>query len=131
MNVYIVGSGAVGTFLGDKLRNASTTISFAPRRLDDVERVDADLAIVAVKSYDTDEAIASLQRALGPDSRATILCPQNGVGNEEKLAAAFGATGYWMADDPPPGLHGAGPRVAGLVACCDASYPRHRPDVTY
>jgi 2-dehydropantoate 2-reductase len=91
VNVYIVGSGAVGTFLGEKLRNASTTISFAPRRLDDVGRVDADLAIVAVKSYDTDEAIASLQRALGPDSSATILCPQNGVGNEEKLAAAFGA----------------------------------------
>jgi 2-dehydropantoate 2-reductase len=91
VNVYIVGAGAVGTYLGDKLRSASTTISYAPRRLDDVARVDADLAIVAVKSYDTDQAIATLQRALGADSRATILCPQNGVGNEEKLAAAFGA----------------------------------------
>jgi len=91
MKADIVGAGAVGTYLGEKLRNASTTIAFAPRRLDDVQRVDADLAIVAVKSYDTDEAIAALQQALGPDSHATILCPQNGVGNEEKLAAAFGA----------------------------------------
>ena len=44
-----------------------------------------------MKSYDTESAIATLQRALGPESKATILCPQNGVGNEEKLAAAFGA----------------------------------------
>jgi len=91
VNVYIVGAGAVGTYLGDRLRNDSTTVQYAPRRLDDVKKVDADLAIVAVKAYDTDNAIAALQRALGGDSRATILCPQNGVGNEEKLAAAFGA----------------------------------------
>jgi len=91
VNVYIVGAGAVGTYLGDRLRNDSTTVKYAPRRLDDVKKVDVDLAIVAVKAYDTDDAIAALQQALGSDSRATILCPQNGVGNEEKLAAAFGA----------------------------------------
>jgi len=91
MNVYVVGAGAVGTYLGDKLSNADTTIQYAPRRLDDVERVEADLAIVAVKAYDTDQAIATLQQALGADSHATIVCPQNGVGNEEKLAAVFGA----------------------------------------
>ncbi len=90
MNIYIVGRGAVGTYLGERLRNDATTIAYAPRRLDDVASVDADLAIVAVKAYDTDEAIASLQHALGPNHHATILCPQNGVGNEEKLAAAFG-----------------------------------------
>lgn len=91
MNVYIAGAGAVGTYFGDLLRGDSATIAYAPRRLDDVSPVSADLAIVAVKSYDTDAAILALQRALGADSRATILCPQNGVGNEEKLAAAFGA----------------------------------------
>jgi 2-dehydropantoate 2-reductase len=91
VKVYIVGSGAVGTYLGDRLRNASTEIVYAPRRLDDVRRIEADLAIVAVKAYDTDDAIAALQQALGPESGATILCPQTGVGNEEKLAAAFGA----------------------------------------
>jgi 2-dehydropantoate 2-reductase len=91
VNVYVVGKGAVGTYFGDLLGNANTTITYAPRRLDDVSPVAVDLAIVAVKSYDTDAAIVALQRALGANSRATILCPQNGVGNEEKLAAAFGA----------------------------------------
>jgi 2-dehydropantoate 2-reductase len=91
VNIYIVGAGAVGTYIGDKLRTASTTVTYAPRHIDDIKRVEADLAIVAVKSYDTDRAIAALQHALGANSGATILCPQNGVGNEEKLAAAFGA----------------------------------------
>jgi 2-dehydropantoate 2-reductase len=91
VKVYIVGAGAVGTYLGDKLQSTATEVVYAPRRLDDVRGVEADLAIVAVKAYDTDEAIAALQHALGAKSAATILCPQNGVGNEEKLAAAFGA----------------------------------------
>jgi 2-dehydropantoate 2-reductase len=91
MKIYVVGQGAVGTFLGEALRNDSTEVIYAPRNLNDVTPLDADLAIVAVKSYDTDSAIATLQRALGSQTKATILCPQNGVGNEEKLAAAFGA----------------------------------------
>ncbi len=91
MTIYIVGQGAVGTFLGDALRSESSEIVYAPRDLADVKPVDAELAIVAVKSYDTDSAIETLRRALGPETKATILCPQNGVGNEEKLAAAFGA----------------------------------------
>ena len=55
-----------------------------------MEPVAADLAIVGVKAYDLDGAIASLRKAL-PSGGAAILCPLNGVGNEEKLAAAFGA----------------------------------------
>jgi 2-dehydropantoate 2-reductase len=53
--------------------------------------VNADLAIVAVKAYDTPGAIETLRRALAPDADVTFLTPQNGVGNEELLAAAFGA----------------------------------------
>ncbi|WP_322487826.1 2-dehydropantoate 2-reductase [Chloroflexus sp.] len=45
------------------------------------------LAILCVKGYDTEGAIPTL-RALNP---ATILTLQNGIGNEETLAAAFGA----------------------------------------
>jgi 2-dehydropantoate 2-reductase len=45
------------------------------------------LAILAVKGYDTAEAISTLQQ-LAPQ---TILTLQNGLGNEERLAAAFGA----------------------------------------
>jgi 2-dehydropantoate 2-reductase len=91
VNVYIVGAGAVGTYLGDKLAASGASVTYAPRDLDQVEPVQADVAIVAVKSYDTDAAIESLRRALGDAPSAVIVTPQNGVGNEEKLAAAFGA----------------------------------------
>ena len=91
MNAYIVGKGAMGTFLGELLARAGNDIVFAPRQLEAVEPVAADLAIVAVKSYDTDAAIDTLRRGLSDPSQTAILCPQNGVGNEEKLADAFGA----------------------------------------
>jgi 2-dehydropantoate 2-reductase len=45
------------------------------------------LAILAVKGYDTPAAVETL-RQLAPQ---TILTLQNGIGNEETLAAAFGA----------------------------------------
>jgi 2-dehydropantoate 2-reductase len=91
VKVYIVGSGAVGTYLGGLLHGGLTEVTFAPRNHVDVTPVEADLAIVAVKSYDTPAAISTLRRALGTESEATILTPQNGVGNEERLAEAFGA----------------------------------------
>jgi 2-dehydropantoate 2-reductase len=91
MNAYIVGAGAVGSFLGGLLRDAGATVTYAPRNHPDVTQVDADLAIVAVKSYDTDGAVETLRLALPNIAGTTILCPQNGVGNEEKLADAFGA----------------------------------------
>jgi 2-dehydropantoate 2-reductase len=90
MNVYIVGAGAVGTYLGELLAGIGNNVTYAPRTLEAVKPVQADLAIVAVKAYDTDGAIETLRRALGERSETTIVSPQNGVGNEEKLAAAFG-----------------------------------------
>jgi len=89
VNVYVVGAGAVGTYLGELLAATGATVQFAPRNLEDVVPVSADVAIVAVKAYDTDGAIVCLQRALGPAPSTVIVTPQNGVGNEEKLAAAF------------------------------------------
>ncbi len=91
MNVYVVGAGAVGTYLGEELRRIGNVVTYAPRDSAGVEPVDIDLAIIAVKSYQTDAAIQTLRRALRPGSATTIVTPQNGVGNEEKLAAAFGA----------------------------------------
>jgi len=91
VNVYVVGAGAVGRYLGEALRGTGAEVAYAPRRLDDVVPVNADLAIVAVKSYDTLAAIETLRRTLAPNADTTILTPQNGVGNEELLAAAFGA----------------------------------------
>ena len=90
MKVYIVGAGAVGTYLGDALKAIGSEVTYAPRALAEVRQVDADLAIVAVKAYDTESAITTLRRALRDPGAAAILCPQNGVGNEEQLAAEFG-----------------------------------------
>jgi|HubBroStandDraft_1064217.scaffolds.fasta_scaffold07461_3 2-dehydropantoate 2-reductase len=91
MRVYVVGAGAVGTYLGELLRGIGNEVTYAPRALEDVVPVDADLAIVAVKAYDTPGAIATLQRALRNPAATTIVTPQNGIGNEELLVQAFGA----------------------------------------
>ncbi len=91
MNVYIVGKGAVGTFLGDRLESIGVSVTYAPRDLDAVEPVDPDVAIVTTKAYDTDGAIATLRKAVRVPESCVFVTPQNGVGNEEKLAAAFGA----------------------------------------
>lgn len=91
MNVYIVGKGAVGTYLGDLLRAISVDVCYAPRALEQVEPYDADVAIVATKAYDTDGAIETLRKAIPYPQKCVFISPQNGVGNEERLAAAFGA----------------------------------------
>ena len=91
MNVYVVGAGAVGRYLGEALRVAGNAVTYAPREREAVVPVPVDLALVTVKAYDTPGAIATLQRALAGAPGATIVTPQNGVGNEELLVAAFGA----------------------------------------
>ena len=91
VNVYIVGKGAVGTYFGDLLRGVGVDVSYAPRALDDVTPYDADVALVATKSYDTDGAIETLRKAIAYPEKCVFVSPQNGVGNEERLAAAFGA----------------------------------------
>lgn len=91
MKVYIVGRGAVGTFLGDRLASIGVDVAYAPRALDAVTPYDADVAVIATKSYDTDGAIVTLRKALAYPEKCVFVSPQNGVGNEEKLAEAFGA----------------------------------------
>jgi 2-dehydropantoate 2-reductase len=91
VNVYIVGKGAVGTYLGDLLRGAGVDVAYAPRSLDEVTPLDADVAIVATKAYDTEGAIETLRAAIRYPEKCVFVSPQNGVGNEERLAAAFGA----------------------------------------
>jgi 2-dehydropantoate 2-reductase len=91
VKVYIVGAGAVGRFLGGLLGGIGNDVTYAPRELAAVEPVEADLVLVTVKAYDTAGAIETLRRALGERRTAVIVTPQNGVGNEEQLAAAFGA----------------------------------------
>ena len=86
-----MGAGAVGTYLGELLRGIGNEVVYAPRALDAVEPIEAELALVTVKAYDTAAAIETLRRGLRDASATTIVTPQNGVGNEELLADAFGA----------------------------------------
>jgi 2-dehydropantoate 2-reductase len=113
MKVYVVGQGAVGTYLGELLRGIGNDVSYAPRDLAAVEPIAADLVLVTVKAYDTLAAIETLQRALPAGSAATIVTPQNGVGNEELLAAAFGADNVVAAAlTVPVGVDDGGKGVA-------------------
>lgn len=92
MKIYVVGKGAVGSYFGDLLESAGLEVRYAPRSIDDVRSTyDADVALVTTKAYDTDGAIATLQKAIEHPEKTVFVSPQNGVGNEEKLAAAFGA----------------------------------------
>ena len=91
MKAYIVGKGAVGTFLGDLLSGVNVEVTYAPRDLAAVTPVDADVAIVTTKAYDIDGAIETLRKGIADPAKCVFVSPQNGVGNEEKLAQAFGA----------------------------------------
>ncbi len=91
MKIYIVGKGAVGTYFGDLLQALGIEVSYAPRALEEVRPYDADVALVTTKSYDTDGAVETLRRAIAYPEKCVFVSPQHGVGNEEKLAAAFGA----------------------------------------
>lgn len=55
------------------------------------EQAAFDLAVLTVKSYDTTGALAELLRAASPERLPPVLSLQNGVGNEETLAAALGS----------------------------------------
>ena len=91
MKVYIVGKGAVGTYFGDLLGSIGVEVAYAPRAAADVTPYDADVAIVAVKAYDTASAVATLRAAIPYPQKCVFVTPQNGVGNEEQLIDAFGA----------------------------------------
>lgn len=91
MKVYVVGKGAVGSYLGNLLESIGVEVAYAPRNLTEVEPFDADVAIVATKAYDTDGAIETLRKAIAHPEKTVFVTPQNGVGNEEKLSDAFGA----------------------------------------
>lgn len=122
MRIYIVGAGAVGTYLGDALQSVNVEVVYAPRNLADVRPFDADVALVAVKAYDTDGAIETLKKAIPYPEKCVFVSPQNGVGNEEKLAAAFGEDNVVAAalttpvDRPSLNGHGkAAAREGGLA----------------
>jgi 2-dehydropantoate 2-reductase len=120
LRLLIIGAGAIGCFVGGKLASAGHAVTLVGRARTaaalqtgglqlyaadgTVERVPSvnavasvreafpdtyDAAVLAVKSYDTAavlDEMAPLEALLPP----AILSLQNGVGNEERIAARFG-----------------------------------------
>ena len=120
MNVLVYGAGAIGGYIGAALALAGNNVTFIARPaqaeiinsrgftvrdtngarttqyakavispLEAFSGNNYDCLIIALKSFDTDSAIADLKAVGKP--LLPILCLQNGVDNEPKLAAAFGA----------------------------------------
>ncbi len=114
--VVVIGAGAIGTMLAGRLAAAGHVVRLVARRgpvgavsvmvrspngvatgqvlrLDDLAQAMSaspvpDLAVVAVKGYDTAPLLRDLRNEIPEGCR--ILTVQNGVGNEEILATAFG-----------------------------------------
>jgi len=115
LHILIAGAGAVGCYYGARWQHAGHRVTFLARgdnlqtlqshglHLDSIAgnltlpSIDAvatppahpvDVVVVTVKAYATDTIIAQIRPAVGPAT--VILSLQNGIGNEERLAAACG-----------------------------------------
>ena len=120
LRILIIGAGAIGCFVGGKLASAGHAVTLVGRArtaaalqsrglelysadgaVQKVPSISAvasvqeafpgtyDIAVLAVKSYDTAtvlDEMASAEAQLPP----AILSLQNGVGNEDEIAARFG-----------------------------------------
>ena len=136
MRILIVGTGGVGGYFGAKLARAGISVTFLARgaHLDAIRRdgltvrsavegesrvaVDAvadagslavvDVALLCVKSFDTEAAVEAIRPAVGSDT--AVLSLQNGVDNEAKVDAilgrghAMGGAAYVFATIESPGV---------------------------
>lgn len=115
MRWAIMGAGATGGYFGGLLARAGADVTFIARgahlaalrarglrvqsargnfslpvrATDDPPGMrTADVVLFAVKSYDTEAAADAITPIVGPHT--AVLCVQNGVDNEERLAGRFG-----------------------------------------
>ena len=116
VRVCVIGSGSLGSAIGGTLAAAGNDVVLVTRNRAHVDAVNThglvmhdgelecsvavqattsyealatvDLAIVLVKSFDTQGAAEAMAPVLGPD--ATVLSLQNGVGCEEMIANVIG-----------------------------------------
>ena len=116
MRWLVMGSGATGGYFGGRLARAGLDVTFVARGAhlaalnvhglqvrstagdftlpvvatnDPATAGPVDVVLFAVKSYDTEQAAGAIAPVLG--KRTAILCVQNGVENEDRLAALHGA----------------------------------------
>lgn len=85
--VAVVGMGAVGTVLTRRLEAGGAQVCRVTRLGVSDESV-VDAVVVAVKSYDTDGALASVAAVVGDET--LVLTVQNGLGNVEAIERRFG-----------------------------------------
>jgi len=117
MKIGIIGSGAIGLYYGSMLQRSGQDVHFLMRRdygavsqnglkihsvkeNFELPKVSAyensadigpvDLVLVALKTFSNQHMVTLVSPLIGPDT--AILTLQNGLGNEELLADAFGAT---------------------------------------
>lgn len=116
MHVVVIGAGSLGSAIGGTLAMAGHDVTLVTRNVDHVEAVGrhglrlddgesvrtapveastsyegvepADLAIVLVKSFDTEVAVRAASPVIA--GATTVLTLQNGVGCEEMIAAVVG-----------------------------------------
>jgi 2-dehydropantoate 2-reductase len=143
LRVAVLGAGAVGSYYGARLADGGADVTLVGRgrhlaalladgltvvepegtrryRLpaveDPAEIGPVDVVLFTVKSYDTDVAAARLGPLLGEDT--AVISLQNGIDNEDRIAAAIGAqhvvggAAYILGAVREPGVvDAAGPRT--------------------
>jgi 2-dehydropantoate 2-reductase len=143
LRVAVLGAGAVGSYYGARLADGGAEVTLIGRgrhlaalladgltvvepegtrtyRLpaveDPAEIGPVDVVLFTVKSYDTDVAAARLGPLLGEDT--AVISLQNGIDNEDRIAAAIGAqhvvggAAYILGAVTEPGIvDAAGPRT--------------------
>jgi 2-dehydropantoate 2-reductase len=136
MRIAVVGAGGVGGYLGSRLAAAGADVAYiargehlvalrelgltitsadgtsatAPvRATDDPREIGpVDLVVFTVKSYDTEAAAPALAPLIGAGS--AVLSLQNGIDNEERIAAVIGrehvlgGAAYILASIQGPGV---------------------------
>jgi 2-dehydropantoate 2-reductase len=116
MHIAVVGAGALGLYYGAMLRRSGQEVKFLLRRdyravsagglhvtspagdfhlgavscfQDSADMGEADLVLIGLKTFDNSRMVDLVRPLVG--KKTALLTLQNGLGNEEVLAAAFGA----------------------------------------
>lgn len=135
MRIAIMGSGGVGGYFGARLAHGGADVSFVARgehleamrreglRIEGPEQIHvkrvsatddpnqigiADIVLVCVKLWDTEQALTQIRPMVGPNT--TVVSLQNGVLKDQYLRAAFdeqqlmGGVGYVATTIEAPGV---------------------------